>query len=587
MFVLSALERLARLEQMLQEKEAKTELSNSGSSEPVPSASSSTPGINQRSSSMSVSEGSGIEGSTTSNGGIGTPWQGPQGPGPCQMVGPPMISMPSHYDMPPHFVPSYSGNTMSQPGYDLRMMSAAPASGYTTGPMPFGAMAGPPLAPYGSQPPVSILPPILPLMTGYGMPGAGPSYTTTSNHFPSPPPSIMPAPILPPVVSTPVQLPVQTLAAPELKTATTQAAVIETNEGPSFLFNSPVFAEPYLVDARLYRKLVKTYAKIVWPSLPILHIPTLLTRPSVYPDFVIFVVLASALRFSKDKDVMEFISASAKPVCYTASELAKNISDAVIPVLESRLHKYPKPPGPLEMTAMLHCEMTFGAITGRVLAGLRLLDTMLIMSREIPQVELLKTGRTGDDWIRWEENRRLLWRLFLVDRIVASMSSVRYFMIPFERVEDVPLPCSDELFNMEDPFPGTNAPATGPATVNLMGLNSETLGGNGTGPGSSQGGAVVTLGMFASGLQTYPLFLPQLGSFAKNCVLLFILVGWEKGGAIGHDLTLAQSPSHRIKSSTFSAYPFSIGVYRKSNTSKPSSQHGTTACQPTSKRTTS
>lgn len=530
---------------------------------------------NKRSASMSVSEAS--EAESNSNNGA---WQHGYGHGNTNMsMGPPTMMPAHHHSMPPPFVPSYSGSAVSPAGIsmpspggsieDLRMIASSPASamnGYASGQMPYGTMS-PMAAPYGYHTgAVNVLPPILSPMSGY-VPGPPSSAYTpaSSNQFGTPPP-MMPAPmppvLLPPIVSIPVQLPVQT-AAPE----PTPAAIVETIEGPSYVFNSPVFGDPYLVDAQTYRKLIKNYAKIMWPSLPILHTPTLLKRPSVYPDFLLFVVLASAIRFSKDTDVTGLIRAATNPPCYSAGDLAKAIIDHIIPVIESRLYGYSKPPGTLEMIAMLHGEMMFGAISGRVVAGLRLLDTLLIMSREIPQPELLKTERTGDDWIRWEENRRLMWRLFLVDRLATTLSSIRYFTIPMERIEKIPLPCSDELFNLDNPVPASGI-VTGPLTnTTSTGSNAGTPGG----PGGSSSGSATTLAMFAGGLQAYPLFLPQLSSLAKNCVLLFILVGFEEVGVRDMDLCdLIAFRTHRRRSSTISACLFSTGRRRKSSTWKPS-----------------
>jgi hypothetical protein len=141
---------------------------------------------------------------------------------------------------------------------------------------------------------------------------------------------------------------------------------------------------------------------------------------------------------------------------------------------------------------MLHTEVVFGAVTGNVVEGFRLIDRMLTMSREINLDELVRTDRTGDDWVRWEERRRLIWRLFLIDRIYTSMSSIRYFTIPLERVQRIPLPCSDALFAEAMPV----APQE----------------------------SAVTLAMFAGGLQAYPLFLPQLSSQSKGILLQYVMV---------------------------------------------------------------
>lgn len=193
-----------------------------------------------------------------------------------------------------------------------------------------------------------------------------------------------------------------------------------------------------------------------------------------------------ALRTSKDRALDPFVSAAR----LSRAELAQQLIDRVNPHIHIRLDST-EPQDAFKMIAMLHADIFFAGMSGQLLAGLRMMDTLLIMSREIPLVQLLKMDRMGEDWVRWEERRRLMWRLFLFDRVYTSLSSIRYFTIPLERMEKLPLPCADDVFASDDPSALAQTP--------------------------------VFLTMFKGGLQAYPLFLPQLSPLAKACVLQFLL----------------------------------------------------------------
>jgi hypothetical protein len=267
-------------------------------------------------------------------------------------------------------------------------------------------------------------------------------------------------------------------------------AVESPVERPSFILGAPVVSKPITINPDEFDALIRVFLEAVWPSMPILHPASLLYKPTVYPPFLIVIILGAAMKFAENCPAAQRL-VEASPWS-SRSDFSKETILRIMPVVRSRIESFGQPVGAFEVIGMTHADIMFGAPDGNLLSGFRMGDNLIIMSREFSLSELCRTDRTGDGFLRWEELRRLIFRLFQFDHIFTHLSSIRSFGIPRERVEKIPLPCSDEFFAQMAPV----APQ----------------------------GPVITLSMFINDVSLYPLFLPQLSSQGKWSALVCIMV---------------------------------------------------------------
>ena len=118
---------------------------------------------------------------------------------------------------------------------------------------------------------------------------------------------------------------------------------------------------------------------------------------------------------------------------------------------------------------------------------------MILLAREIPNTQLIELDATGDDWIRREERRRLVWFLSAVDVNMNVLSSFRYCMIPSERMSIIPLPAREDDF------------CKGEAGYSIGSLTMQEI-------------------LASGGLNRNPLLLARLGQAARAAILSRILV---------------------------------------------------------------
>jgi hypothetical protein len=241
---------------------------------------------------------------------------------------------------------------------------------------------------------------------------------------------------------------------------------------------------PMFMSLRVYRSLVGTFLSAVWPTLPILHPPTLLSNPGAYPAMLIHLVLAVGIRFSKDPEVIDNLAGTLwkSREVYADSLFEQAHKDATTAFME-----IDRGITAWDVMTILHLELYAGAIGGRVGVALRWMELAILLSREIALDN--NDDLSTDEGIRAEERRRMFWALFMMDRGMTFGSSIRPFSIPRERAMPVKLPFPDDVFTGDKPY--------------LTGATQSA-----------------SLSLFVNDLSPFPLFMTSLGQFAK-LVLLF------------------------------------------------------------------
>lgn len=178
--------------------------------------------------------------------------------------------------------------------------------------------------------------------------------------------------------------------------------------------------------------------------MPVLHPPSLLDRPDAYPNYLIVILLAIVIKNSRDPRLEPIAAACGQR---TNQELSQQLIDRILPALKARKDSFATTlTDPMLLQGMFHAIQYHGYEPGASFRTTQLLDGMVLSIRDVPVFEFLRQDRIGDDWIRWEEHRRLFWRLFMFDVTYSTMSSIRSFGISREVLERVPLPCSEEHF---------------------------------------------------------------------------------------------------------------------------------------------
>lgn len=244
---------------------------------------------------------------------------------------------------------------------------------------------------------------------------------------------------------------------------------------------------PLFMDPTLYKSIVNTYIKIIWPTIPILHPPSLLENPSVYSEALLLLVLAMGIRFSHDPAVARYIASSGHADPRSCAEAMYTRAHAAAKLfLDDPGHA----PNELDLFTTIHLTLFVGPMSGSLSAGLRWTEMNMVLLREIVLDD--NADLSTQRGIRSEEKRRLFWFLFCFDRAYAFGSPSRNFAILQERALSTRLPVSDAVFSGEEPV------------ANSWSLPSATL------------------SLFATDLSTFPLFVPTLGFFAKLVLLFYI-----------------------------------------------------------------
>ncbi|KAI9020373.1 hypothetical protein DFJ74DRAFT_672966 [Hyaloraphidium curvatum] len=251
--------------------------------------------------------------------------------------------------------------------------------------------------------------------------------------------------------------------------------------GPTRTGFLPIFMSP-----ALYQSIVRAFLTAIWPTIPILHPPTLISNPSTYPAHLILAVMALGIKFARDPDLLAQL-----PAGPAREALADQLFDQAHGLLSPILADYKQSPTAMDVISLVHFELFVGVVSGRVAVAMRWLEMAVGLAREI----MLPATDASEGDARWrlEEQRRMLWVLFAMDRGLSFGSSVRHHGLPRERMDHLPLPVP------EDVYFGDSGPV-GSAVLQTP-----------------------TLAMFMADPSHFLLFLSSLGPFAKLMILYNII----------------------------------------------------------------